>query len=74
MKSEKPSKVTLKKWHQDPKNWILGFLYYNKEDPRIFPPKRTSWTGWTVNFANPKSIGFLIGILLIVHFVLAYLK
>ncbi|MFC6268037.1 DUF5808 domain-containing protein [Frigoriflavimonas asaccharolytica] len=31
-------------------------FYYKKEDVRIFPPKRTPAFGWTVNFANTKSI------------------
>jgi uncharacterized membrane protein len=53
---EKPSKETLEKWNQDPNNWKLGFLYFNPEDKRIFPPKRTPWMGWTINFANSKSI------------------
>ncbi len=69
---EKPSKETLEKWHKDPNNWKLGFLYYNKEDQRLLPPKRIEWTGWTVNFANPKSIVLLLAMILfcsvIVHF------
>lgn len=69
---EKPSKETLEKWHKDPNNWKLGFLYYNKQDKRLLPPKRIEWTGWTVNFANPKSIVLLLAMILfcsvIVHF------
>jgi len=53
---EKPSKETLEKWRKDPNNWKVGQFYYNKEDKRIFPPKRIPWMGWTVNFANQKSI------------------
>ena len=53
---ESPSKETLEKWHKDPKNWKLGNFYYNKEDKRIFPPKRIAWMGWTINFANRNSI------------------
>ncbi len=45
-----------KKWHKDPKNWKLGLFYYNKEDKRIFPPKRIESVGWTINFANTKSV------------------
>lgn len=56
----KPSKETLEKWHKDPKNWIWGCFYFNKEDKRLLPPKRISWMGWTVNFANPKSILLLL--------------
>lgn len=42
-------------------HWKWGLFYFNKEDKRIFPPKRIPWMGWTVNFANPKSIlAFLI--------------
>ncbi len=37
-------------------NWIWGIFYYNKEDERIFPPKRIPWMGWTVNFAKTKSV------------------
>lgn len=41
---------------KDPKNWTrLGF-YRCKEDPRIFVPKKTPWTGWTLNVAHPKAI------------------
>ena len=53
-------------WHKDPKNWILGVIYYNKEDKRIFPPKRFKGLGWTVNFAHPASIFVFIFILLAV--------
>ncbi|MFN9113863.1 MAG: DUF5808 domain-containing protein, partial [Bacteroidota bacterium] len=43
-------------WQKDPKNWKLGIFYYNKEDKRIFPPKRIASMGFTVNFANTKSV------------------
>lgn len=42
-------------WHNDPSNWKLGMFYFNREDPRLLPPKRNPMMGWTVNFANPKS-------------------
>jgi len=54
--TNKPSKETLDKWHKDPDNWKLGIFYFNKEDKRIFPPKRKAQFGWTVNFANPLSV------------------
>lgn len=44
-----------RRWHADPANWKLWIFYYNPEDPRWFPPKRTL-LGWTMNFANPVSI------------------
>ncbi len=53
---EKPNKETLDHWHNDSNNWKLGVFYFNKDDKRIFPPKRKAQFGWTVNFANPLSI------------------
>jgi len=53
---EKPTKETLEKWKNDDKYWIWGCIYYNPEDKRILPPKRLSWMGWTVNFANKTSL------------------
>jgi uncharacterized membrane protein len=41
--------------HADPANW-RGLFYYNKSDRRIFPPKRNPAMGWTVNWANPRSV------------------
>lgn len=56
-----PSQEKQDQWSKDPNNWKFGCFYFNPEDKRIFPPKRISWMGWTVNFANPKSIvAFLI--------------
>ena len=60
--NNKPSQETKDKWHSDPSNWKLGIFYFNKEDKRIFPPKRISGMGWTINFANPKSILFFVGL------------
>lgn len=63
--NEKPSQEKLNEWHNDPANWKLGVIYYNKEDKRIFPPKRMSGFGWTINFANPLSILALLGLIAI---------
>ncbi len=41
---------------EDPDNWKWGVFYFNKNDKRIFPPKRQKMMGWTINFANPISI------------------
>ena len=65
----KPSKETLEKWSKDPNNWVLGMFYYNKEDQRLMPPKRIAWMGWTINFANYKSVLFMIGIFFFVFIV-----
>ena len=53
-------------WHDDPSNWKLGIFYFNKEDKRIFPPKRFKSMGWTINFANPYSILALSAIIILV--------
>lgn len=57
---EEPSQETLNKWNKDPNNWKWGMFYYNKDDKRIFPPKRIAWMGFTVNFANRNSVLFFI--------------
>ena len=63
----KPDKETLAKWLHDPKNWKWGLFYYNKEDKRIFPPKRMPAFGWTINFGNKKSIfAFVVLVLLLI--------
>jgi uncharacterized membrane protein len=60
---QQTDKETLEKWHKDPKNWKLGVFYFNREDKRIFPPKRLSFLGWTINFANPLSVLIVGGII-----------
>lgn len=66
---DNPSQETQEKWSKDPDNWIWGIFYYNKKDKRIFPPKKITWMGNTINFANPKSVLFMIGALLFFAFV-----
>lgn len=58
---ENPSPKTEERWRKDPDNWIWGIFYYNKEDQRLLPPKRNPVMGFTVNFANPKSVLYMIG-------------
>lgn len=41
-------------YKDDDDKWILGGLYYNKNDPAWMVEKRIG-IGWTVNFANPKA-------------------
>ncbi|SCY40402.1 DUF5808 domain-containing protein [Flavobacterium caeni] len=52
-----------KQWRENPDNWIWGMFYFNREDKRMLPPKRTPWMGWTVNFANRKSVLFFVGMM-----------
>lgn len=47
----------------NPKYWKLGIFYFNRNDKRIFPPKRLKLMGWTVNFANPISIFAIIALI-----------
>ena len=58
----------------NPDHWILGLFYFNKNDQRLFPPKRFKYLGWTINFANPYSIfayliliGAVLGILYVLR-------
>ncbi|KIA97412.1 MULTISPECIES: DUF5808 domain-containing protein [unclassified Flavobacterium] len=67
-----PSKETKDKWHQDPSNWIWGIFYFNKEDKRILPPKRIKQLGWTINFANPNSVFFLLILLVVIYILSKY--
>ncbi|MES2679838.1 MAG: DUF5808 domain-containing protein [Bacteroidota bacterium] len=53
-------------WRKDPSKWIWGLFYFNRDDKRLFPPKKQPFMGWTVNFANPNSvIAFLAVVALI---------
>lgn len=65
---QKVSKELKENWHEDPKNWILGFLYFNRSDRRVIVPKRNPFMGWTVNFASIYSyfiLVFIIGLFVI---------
>lgn len=53
-------------WHKDPANWRLGVFYYNPADPRLLPPKRIALMGWTINWANPRSIQLMLGIIVVI--------
>jgi len=70
--SSNPTKETLEKWHNDPSNWKWGIFYFNKEDKRIFPPKRIKYLGWTVNFANPLSIFALLVLISVIYILSNY--
>jgi len=58
---------------KEPSHWKFGLFYYNKEDKRIFPPKRFGF-GWTINFANPISIFAFLLILMIIGLISQLLK
>lgn len=47
------------------RNWKLGIFYFNRNDQRLFVPKRIRILGWTLNFANPLSYVVLAFILVL---------
>jgi uncharacterized membrane protein len=49
--------------HNDSAHWIWGVFYFNREDNRVFPPKRIKEMGWTVNFANPYSVIAMVAVI-----------
>ena len=65
----KPSKETTQKMERDANNWKWFLFYFNKEDKRLFVRKQFPGIGWTINFANRKSI---LIILLTVLFILLF--
>lgn len=69
-----PTQETLDQWHNDPSNWKLGIFYYNKQDKRLFPPKRIKQLGATVNFANPMSILAVIVLVAAIWMVIKFYK
>jgi uncharacterized membrane protein len=74
MTEENSTQETLENWYKNPNNWKCGILYFNKEDKRIFPPKRYGYFGCTINFLNPKSILINISLVAMIVLVLIYLK
>lgn len=47
---------------EDKSHWTLWVFYYNRDDKRVFVPKR-SGLGWTLNFANPYAVAVLLAML-----------
>ena len=60
--------------HDNPDNWKLGILYFNKNDKRIFPPKRLKYLGWTINFANPFSVLVNFGLIMFIIMLIEFLN
>ncbi len=52
-------------YKDDDDKWILGSIYYNKNDPAWMVEKRIG-VGWTVNFAQPKSWIVIGGLILFI--------
>ncbi len=66
MGTEDPDEETLNTWHNDPSNWIWGFIYYNPQDKRILVLKRVRWMGITFNFGHRVSHLILVLILIMI--------
>ena len=58
----------------DDAHWKWGIIYFNKDDKRIFPPRRISGFGWTINFANPLSILAFVAIFAVVLLITKFRK
>ena len=58
----KPKSRNIYTVENDDEKWIYGFIYYNKEDPKLMVEKRLGM-GWSINMAQP--MGKLITIILI---------
>ena len=69
-----PTKEILENWYKDQKNWKFGIFYFNRNDKRIFPPKRYGYFGCTINFLNLKSILINISLVAFIVLVAIYLK
>lgn len=44
----------------DDEHWILGVIYFNRDDATLFLPERFG-IGWTINMARPAAWAILIG-------------
>ena len=50
----------------DSRNYKWGFFYCNRQDPRIFVPKRFGF-GYSLNFCKPfVTLGFILILLIII--------
>lgn len=51
---------TIEELHADPAHWKLGIFYVCSKDPRVLVPKRIQGLGWTINFARPSALVWII--------------
>ncbi|MFO1484661.1 MAG: protein kinase [Verrucomicrobiaceae bacterium] len=71
---DQPVKTDLSRFTDDPKNWYLWFIYHCREDSRITVPTRIPGLGWTLNFAHPWAVPFLVALCLGVWAVYALME
>lgn len=50
---------------EEDEKWLLGMIYYNKEDPSLFVEKRYG-VGTSINMGNPKAWLFVVGLILFI--------
>ena len=62
LNSIKPKSRNIYTVENDDEKWIYGFIYYNKENPKLMVEKRLG-IGWSINMAQP--MGKLITIILV---------
>ncbi|QBJ75971.1 hypothetical protein C6H62_09880 [Clostridium chauvoei] len=58
-------------YKDDDDKWILGCLYYNKNDPSVMIEKRVG-IGWTINLGNPKGMAILVITLLLIFIMILF--
>ena len=62
LSSIKPKSRNIYTVENDDEKWIYGFIYYNKDDPKLMVEKRLGM-GWNINMARP--MGKIITIILV---------
>jgi len=62
LSSIKPKSRNIYTIENDDEKWIYGFVYYNKEDPKLMVEKRLGM-GWSINMAH--TLGKVITIILV---------
>ena len=66
----------IEKVWRDEQNWKMWTFYYCKSDPRIVVPRRWKSLGWSLNYAHPGVVPFILFIfaILFVPPFIAYLQ
>lgn len=54
-------------YKDDDSKWVLGSIYFNRNDPTWMVEKRTG-IGWTINFGNPKAVILFIALIALLIF------
>lgn len=62
LSSIRPKNKNIYTVENDDEKWIYGFIYYNKEDPKLMVEKRLGM-GWSINMAT--TMGKIIAIILV---------